>query len=204
MISGLYPGVTTVELDNLAAETAATMTTKHPDYAILAARLAVSNLHKETKKRFSDVITDLYEMACPKTGKKTPMISEQHFKIIQDNKDRLDSAIVYDRDFEYQYFGFKTLERSYLLRIERKVVERPQQMLMRVSVGIHGEDIDAAIKMDDLLSKKLFHPRLPHPLQCGDPGAGSVRSGIPKFLNQRVGQKRGFRPQKSNSRTTLQ
>ena len=156
MISGLYPGVTTVELDNLAAETAATMTTKHPDYAILAARLAVSNLHKETKKRFSDVITDLYEMACPKTGKKTPMISEQHFKIIQDNKDRLDSAIVYDRDFEYQYFGFKTLERSYLLRIDRKVVERPQQMLMRVSVGIHGEDIDAAIETYDLLSKKLF------------------------------------------------
>jgi len=156
VISGLYPGVTTVELDNLAAEIAATMTTKHPDYAILAARIAVSNLHKETKKRFSDVVTELYSMTCAKTGKKIPMISEQHFKIVQDHKDRLDSAIVYDRDFDYQYFGFKTLERSYLLKKNGKVVERPQQMLMRVSVGIHGEDIEAAIETYDLLSKKLF------------------------------------------------
>merc|ERR1712088_442947 len=156
VINGLYPGVTTVELDNLAAEMAATMTTKHPDYALLAARIAVSNLHKETKKRFSDVVADLFSMTCPKTGKKIPMISEKHFKIIQDNKERLDSAIVYDRDFEYQYFGFKTLERSYLLKINGKVVERPQQMLMRVSVGIHGNDIDAAVETYDLLSKKLF------------------------------------------------
>jgi len=156
VINGLYPGVTTVELDNLAAEMAATMTTKHPDYALLAARIAVSNLHKETKKRFSDVVTDLFSMTCPKTGKKIPMISEKHYKIIQDNKDRLDSAIVYDRDFEYQYFGFKTLERSYLLKINGKVVERPQQMLMRVSVGIHGEDIEAAVETYDLLPKKLF------------------------------------------------
>lgn len=156
VISGLYPGVTTVELDNLAAEIAATMTTKHPDYAILAARIAVSNLHKETKKRFSDVIADLHNMKCSKTGKKQAMISEQHYKIVQDNKDQLDSAIVYDRDFEYQYFGFKTLERSYLLKIDKKVVERPQHMLMRVAVGIHGEDIDAAIETYELLSKKLF------------------------------------------------
>merc|ERR1711953_672101 len=156
VINGLYPGVTTVELDNLAAEMAATMTTKHPDYALLAARIAVSNLHKETKKRFSDVVADLFSITCPKTGKKIPMISEKHFKIIQDNKERLDSAIVYDRDFEYQYFGFKTLERSYLLKINGKVVERPQQMLMRVSVGIHGEDIEAAVETYDLLSKKLF------------------------------------------------
>merc|ERR1711899_436155 len=156
VINGLYPGVTTVELDNLAAEMAATMTTKHPDYALLAARIAVSNLHKETKKRFSDVVTDLFSMTCPKTGKKIPMISEKHYKIIQDNKDRLDSAIVYDRDFEYQYFGFKTLERSYLLKINGKVVERPQQMLMRVSVGIHGEDIDSAIETYNMMSQKLF------------------------------------------------
>merc|ERR1712045_238861 len=83
-------------------------------------------------------------------------ISEQHYKIIMANADRLNSAIVYDRDFEYQYFGFKTLERSYLLKIDGKVVERPQQMLMRVAVGIHGEDIDAAIETYDLLSQKLF------------------------------------------------
>ncbi|KAL5012031.1 hypothetical protein ScPMuIL_010582 [Solemya velum] len=138
VINGLYPGVTTVELDNLAAETAATMTTKHPDYALLAARIAVSNLHKETKKVFSEVMEDLYHW------------------IIKDNADRLNSAIVYDRDFSYNFFGFKTLERSYLLKINGKVAERPQHMLMRVSVGIHHSDIEAAIETYNLLSGKWF------------------------------------------------
>lgn len=156
VISGLYPGVTTVELDNLAAEIAATMTTQHPDYAVLAARIAVSNLHKETKKKFSEVIEELYNMKHKTTGVPTPMISDYHRKIIQEHKDRLDAAIVFERDFQYQYFGFKTLERSYLLKVDGKVVERPQQMLMRVSVGIHGEDIDAAIETYDLLSQRLF------------------------------------------------
>jgi len=156
VISGLYPGVTTVELDNLAAEIAATLTTKHPDYAILAARIAVSNLHKETQKKFSDVISTLHKMTHAMTGKSIPMIDEKHYKIVMDNKDKLDAALIYDRDFQYQYFGFKTLERSYLLKKDGKVVERPQQMLMRVAVGIHGEDIDAAIETYDLLSQKLF------------------------------------------------
>jgi len=154
VINGLYAGVTTVELDNLAAETAATMTTKHPDYATLAARIVVSNLHKETKKAFSDVVKDLYTMVTH--DHKTPMISDFHYNIIMKNADRLNSAIVYDRDFGYKYFGFKTLERSYLLKIDGKVVERPQQMLMRVAIGIHGEDIDAAIETYDMLSQKLF------------------------------------------------
>lgn len=154
VIKGLYPGVTTVELDNLAAETAATMTTQHPDYAILAARIVVANLHKETKKVFSEVVKDLYEMKTH--GRPTPMISQTHYEIIQRNADRLNAAIVYDRDFDYQYFGFKTLERSYLLKIDGKVVERPQQMLMRVAVGIHGEDIDSAIETYDMMSQKLF------------------------------------------------
>jgi len=156
VISGLYPGVTTVELDNLAAEIAATMTTSHPDYAVLAARIAVSNLHKETKKKFSDVIEDLYNMTHKQTGKPIPMISDYHRKVVQEYKDRLDAAIVYERDFQYQYFGFKTLERSYLLKIDGKVVERPQQMLMRAAVGIHGDNIDAAIETYDLLSQRLF------------------------------------------------
>jgi len=156
VISGLYPGVTTVELDNLAAETAATMTTKHPDYAILAARIAVSNLHKETKKTFSDVIDDLYKMVNKHTGKNTPMISDYHHGIIMKNADRLNSAIIYDRDFNYNYFGFKTLERSYLLKIDGKPVERPQHMLMRVAVGIHGEEIDDVIETYNLLSEKWF------------------------------------------------
>merc|ERR1719150_879960 len=154
VINGLFPGVTTVELDNLAAEIAATLTTKHPDYAILAARIVISNLHKETKKVFSEVITDLYNMRSH--DRPTPMISEEHYKIIMANADRLNSAIVSNRDFNYQYFGFKTLERSYLLKIDGKVVERPQHMLMRVSVGIHGEDIDSAIETYNMLSEKLF------------------------------------------------
>lgn len=156
VINGLYSGVTTVELDNLAAETAATMTTKHPDYAVLAARIAVSNLHKETKKSFSEVMDDLYNMTSKKTGEKTSMLNEVHYKIIMDNADKLNSAIIYDRDFSYNYFGFKTLERSYLLKIDGKVVERPQHMLMRVAVGIHGEDIPAAIETYNLLSEKWF------------------------------------------------
>ena len=154
VINGLYPGVTTVELDNLAAEIAATLTTKHPDYAILAARIVVANLHKETKKVFSEVMKDLHEMK--NNGRPTPMISDYHMDIIQRNAQRLNSAIVYDRDFNYQFFGFKTLERSYLLKIDGKVVERPQHMLMRVSIGIHGEDIDAAIETYNMLSEKLF------------------------------------------------
>jgi len=156
VIAGLYPGVTTVELDNLAAEIAATMTTKHPDYAVLAARIVVANLHKETKKAFSDVIEDLYNMKQEHTNKPQPMIAEKYYKIIQANKEKLNAAIVYDRDFQYQYFGFKTLERSYLLKVNGKTVERPQQMLMRVAVGIHGEEIDDAIETYDLLSQKLF------------------------------------------------
>lgn len=156
VINGLYTGVTTMELDNLAAETAATMTTDHADYAVLAARIAVSNLHKETKKQFSDVMDDLYNMENEYLKTKAPMISDFHHEIIMKNADRLNSAIIYDRDFGYNYFGFKTLERSYLLKIKGKIAERPQHMLMRVAVGIHGEDIDAAIETYNLLSERYF------------------------------------------------
>ncbi|XP_044732830.1 ribonucleoside-diphosphate reductase large subunit isoform X2 [Chrysoperla carnea] len=156
VINGIYCGVTTVELDTLAAETAATMTTLHHDYAVLAARIAISNLHKETKKVFSDVVTDLYTMKNDYNGKPCPMISDYHYEIIQKNADRLNSSIIYDRDFSYNYFGFKTLERSYLLKVKGKIVERPQHMLMRVAIGIHGEDIDSAIETYNLLSERYF------------------------------------------------
>ncbi|OCT93451.1 hypothetical protein XELAEV_18016520mg [Xenopus laevis] len=156
VIQGLYSGVTTIELDTLAAETAATLTTKHPDYAILAARIAVSNLHKETKKIFSDVMEDLYNYVNPLNGKHSPMVSKETLDLVLANKDRLNSSIIYDRDFSYNFFGFKTLERSYLLKINGKVAERPQHMLMRVSVGIHKTDIDAAIETYNLLSEKWF------------------------------------------------
>lgn len=140
----------------MAAETAATLTTDHADYAVLAARIAVSNLHKETKKQFSEVMDDLFNMENEFLKTKAPMISDYHHEIIMRNADRLNSSIVYDRDFGYNYFGFKTLERSYLLKIKGKIAERPQHMLMRVAVGIHGEDIDAAIETYNLLSERYF------------------------------------------------
>ncbi|CAB54658.1 L4L protein [Variola minor virus] len=156
VIQGIYNGVTTVELDTLTAEIAATCTTQHPDYAILAARIAVSNLHKETKKLFSEVMKDLFNYVNPKNGKHSPIISSITMDVVNKYKDKLNSVIIYERDFSYNYFGFKTLEKSYLLKINNKIVERPQHMLMRVAVGIHQWDIDSAIETYNLLSEKWF------------------------------------------------
>ncbi len=156
VIQGLYDGVTTSELDNLAAETSASYATEHPDYAILAARIAISNLHKNTKKSFSKTMKDLYEYIDPKTGQKAGLVAEKYMNIISKNASRLDSAIIYDRDYNFDYFGFKTLERSYLLRMDGQVVERPQHLLMRAAVGIHGEDIDSAIETYNYMSEKWF------------------------------------------------
>ena len=169
VIEGLYDGVTTSELDNLAAEIAATMTTTHPDYAQLAARISVSNLHKNTKKSFSDTMKDLHEYVNPRNGKKAPLLSDEVYKIIKKNADLLDSSLLYNRDFEYDYFGFKTLERSYLLKLNGQIAERPQHMLMRVSIGIHMNDIDSAIKTYDLMSKKFVTHATPTLFNSGTP-----------------------------------
>lgn len=169
VIEGLYDGVTTSELDNLAAETAASMTVTHPDYAQLAARIAVSNLHKNTKKSFSETMVDLYHYVNPRTGKKSPLLADDVYEVIMANAEKLDSTIIYNRDFNYDYFGFKTLERSYLLKINGKIVERPQHMLMRVSVGIHLNDIDAAIETYELMSKKYFTHATPTLFNAGTP-----------------------------------
>ena len=169
VIEGLYDGVTTSELDNLAAEVAATMTTSHPDYAQLAARISVSNLHKNTKKTFSEVMTDLYEYVNPRTGKKAPLLADDTYGVIMKNKEKLDSHIIYNRDFGYDYFGFKTLERSYLLKLNGKIAERPQHMLMRVSIGIHLDDLDAAIETYELMSKKYFTHATPTLFNAGTP-----------------------------------
>ncbi|MBT8384331.1 MAG: ribonucleoside-diphosphate reductase subunit alpha, partial [Bacteroidia bacterium] len=169
VIEGLYDGVSTSELDNLAAEIAATMTVQHPDYAKLAARIAVSNLHKNTKKSFSETMTDLYTYENPRTGKKAPMIADDVYEIINTNAEKLDSTIIYNRDFGYDYFGFKTLERSYLLKVNGVIVERPQHMLMRVSIGIHKEDLDAAIETYELMSKKYFTHATPTLFNAGTP-----------------------------------
>jgi len=169
VIEGLYDGVTTSELDNLAAEIAATMTTAHPDYARLAARISVSNLHKNTKKTFSEVMEDLHTYVNPRTGKDAPLLSDEVYNVIMENKDKLDSTIIYNRDFGYDYFGFKTLERSYLLKLNGKIAERPQHMLMRVSIGIHLNDLDAAIETYELMSKKYFTHATPTLFNSGTP-----------------------------------
>lgn len=169
VIDGMYEGVTTVELDNLAAETAASMAVTHPDYALLAARVAVSNLHKNTKKSFSETMDDLYNYVNPRTGKNAPLLSDEVYEVIKENAEKLDSAIIYSRDFNYDYFGFKTLERSYLLKVNGKIAERPQHMLMRVSVGIHLNDIDSALETYELMSKKYFTHATPTLFNSGTP-----------------------------------
>jgi ribonucleoside-diphosphate reductase subunit M1 len=169
VISGVFPGVTTIELDTLAAETTAYLTTKHPDYGILAARIAMSNLHKETKKVYSELTLDLYNWVNPTNQRHCPLVSKEYLEIVLRNADRLNSSIIYDRDYSYQYFGFKTLERSYLLKLNGKVAERPQHMLMRVAVGIHGADIDSAIETYNLLSEKWFIHASPTLFNAGTP-----------------------------------
>ena len=145
VIEGLYDGVTTSELDDLAAETAASLASHHPDYSKLAARICVDNLHRSTKEKFSEVVNDLRSFIDPESGKHAPLISEEIFDIIMANKDLLDAHMDYNRDHNYDYFGFKTLERSYLLRLNGEVAERPQHMIMRVAVGIHHDNFEKAL-----------------------------------------------------------
>ncbi|CAH8586804.1 unnamed protein product [Schistosoma rodhaini] len=145
------------------------MITKHHEYAILAARLTVSNLHKETKSRFSDVVEDLYCYINPRTKKHSPLVSKSLRDFVRENAERLNDAIDYQRDYTYNYFGFKTLERSYLLKINGKVHERPQHMLMRVSIGIHTSDIDSAIETYNLMSEKWFTHASPTLFNAGTP-----------------------------------
>jgi len=166
---GVFAGVTTSELDELAAETAASMTSKHPDYAQLAARIAVSNLHKTTKKSFSETMKMMYDHVNPRNGKWSPLLADDVNEVIVANAERLDAEIVYDRDFDYDYFGFKTLERSYLLRINGKVVERPQHLLMRVAVGIHKTDIDKVVDTYHMLSERWMTHASPTLFNAGTP-----------------------------------
>jgi ribonucleoside-diphosphate reductase alpha chain len=169
VIDGLYDGVTAEELDHLAAETAASMTTKHPDYATLAARVAVSNLHKKTSKSFSNTMKRLYTYIDPKTGENAPLLSKETYEFIRNHAAQLDSTIIYDRDYGYDYFGFKTLEKSYLLKLDGKIAERPQHMLMRVACGIHSDNIENAIETYHLLSEKWFTHATPTLFNAGTP-----------------------------------
>ncbi len=169
VIDGLYDGVTTTELDNLAAEVCASLTVKHPDYATLAARIAISNLHKNTSQSFSNTMKRLYTFVNPATGENAALLDPEVYGIIKQNAAKLDEAIDYKRDFDYDYFGFKTLERSYLIRLSGKVVERPQHMLMRIAVGIHKNDMEAVIETYHLLSEKWFTHATPTLFNAGTP-----------------------------------
>jgi len=169
VIEGIYDGVSTTDLDNLAAEVAAAKTIDHPDYALLASRIAVSNLHKDTKKSFSDVMEDLHKYIDPKTGQRASLLADDVYEVISNNRDLLDSSIIYDRDFRYDYFGFKTLTRSYLLKMHGEIAERPQQMLMRVAVGIHKGDLTQAIKTYHLMSEGWFTHATPTLFNSGTP-----------------------------------
>lgn len=164
---GIYDGITTKELDTLAAETAASMTTTHPDYAKLAGRLAVTNLHKTTPKKFSQAIKELHSFVEPKTGKESTLIDDDVYRFVMDNKDAIDGAIVFNRDFDFDYFGFKTLERSYLLKIGERVVERPQYMYMRVAVGICDGDVQMALRIYDDLSQHFYTHATPTLFNAG-------------------------------------
>ncbi|KAJ7078684.1 ribonucleotide reductase alpha subunit [Mycena epipterygia] len=154
VVAGVYNGITTMELDVLPAY----LTTKHPDYAILAARIAI-------------IISDLYNYVNPKTGKSASLIAKDTYEVVVANAATLDAAIIYNRDFSYNYFGFKTLERSYLLRIEGRVVERPQHLIMRVAVGIHGSDLDRVIETYNLMSERYFTHATPTLFNAGTPQA---------------------------------
>ncbi|KVV13155.1 ribonucleoside-diphosphate reductase subunit alpha [Flavobacterium sp. TMP13] len=169
VIEGLYDGVSTSELDNLAAETAASMTIAHPDYAQLAARIAISNLHSNTTKSFSETMSDMYHYVNPRTGNPAPLLADDVYEVIKNNAQALDSTIIYNRDFNYDYFGFKTLERSYLLKLNGKIVERPQHMLMRVSIGIHKDDLASVFETYELMSKKFFTHATPTLFNSGTP-----------------------------------
>jgi len=171
VIQGVYPGVTTVELDELAAQTAASFATHHPDYTILAARISVSNLHKQTQKKFSDVVKAFHNYIHPKTGAPAPLISKETYDIVQKYKDELDGAVIHDRDFELDYFGFKTLEKAYLLRMNGDIAERPQHMLMRVAIGIHGDDLERIFETYNLLSHRHFTHATPTLFNAGTPNA---------------------------------
>lgn len=168
---GVHMGVSTDKIDELIAQTAASMATWHSDYSRLAARIEVSRLHKVTEPSFVRNAGRLRAFAHPQTGKPAPLIAEDVYQVVvhPDNAARIEAAICYERDFDYEYFGFKTLQRSYLLRLNGKVAERPQQMLMRVALGIHKTDVDAAIETYDLMSRRLFTHATPTLFNAGTP-----------------------------------
>ncbi|AFC23679.1 ribonucleoside-diphosphate reductase subunit alpha [Saprospira grandis] len=169
VILGLYDGVSTEVLDKLAAETAASMATEHPDYAILAARISVSDLHKGSSNSFTETMRRLHQYIDPKTGENAQMIADDFMALVEKHSEQLDAAIVHERDYDYDFFGFKTLERSYLMKVNGKIIERPQYMIMRTALGIHGENIEAALQTYKLMSERWFTHATPTLFNSGTP-----------------------------------
>jgi ribonucleoside-diphosphate reductase alpha chain len=167
VIQGVHDGVSSVQLDDLAAETAASMTSVHPDYSILASRIAITSLHKSTKKSFLETMRDLHTYVDPKTGEAAGMIDDKVMEFVEANSDVLEHTISYDRDFNFDYFGYKTLEKSYLLKMKGKVAERPQHMWMRVACGIWSGNLEEAVKTYDLLSQGFFTHATPTLFNAG-------------------------------------
>ena len=169
VIQGVHPGITTKQLDNLAAETSAYLVTSHPDYSILAARICVSNLHKETEDDCMKLISDLHHYIHPKTGAPASLITKEVYNVFKKHEALIKETINMEADYEYDYFGFKTLEKSYLLKMHGEIVERPQNMLMRVAIGIHGHDIKKAMQMYTMMSEKKFTMATPTLFNAGCP-----------------------------------
>jgi ribonucleoside-diphosphate reductase alpha subunit len=169
IIQGMYNKIETVKLDELSSQICANLITEHLDYGTLASRIEISNLHKQTKKKFSLVVEDLYNYVNPNTGEKGSLISKKLYRIVNSNKKKINSSIIYDRDYNYDYFGIKTLQKSYLLKIDKNIVERPQHMLMRVSIGIHGKNLEKAIESYNYMSQKYFTHATPTLFNAGTP-----------------------------------
>lgn len=168
VIDQLYDGIKTTKIDELTAEQCASLASIHPDYGQLAINILISNHHKNTPDTFFECMTNLY-MFRDVHGKHTPLISESLYNTIDKHHEQIQNHIQYDNDYLFDYFGFKTLERAYLMRINDVVVERPQYMWMRVALGIHGDDIEKALETYALMSSLTFTHATPTLFNAGTP-----------------------------------
>lgn len=164
--SRIYNGVKTSELDELAAQLCSSMMIDNPDYGDLAARIIISNHHKNTSPSFSETIQILYDNKDVE-GNSSPLVNDNLYNVVMKNKEKLNSYIDHNRDYTLDYFGFKTLERSYLTKVNGVIVERPQYMWMRVALGIHDDDFKDALQTYDLMSKKYFTHATPTLFNAG-------------------------------------
>lgn len=168
VIDQLYDKISTTKIDELTADQCASMSSIHYDYGTLAARITISNHHKNTDQNFKNVVTQLYQYT-DKNGKHSPLIDESLYLLVKKNWQEINKVLDYNRDYAFDYFGFKTLEKAYLMRVNGKVVERPQHMWMRVSLGIHGADLSSAFNTYNLMSQKYFTHATPTLFNSGTP-----------------------------------